>query len=606
MPSDKPRKNGIPAKPFTPTLSSTSRTPKTPLTPRLAGAGAPSSYHTPHNSSKPTTPLSSREDISTPVSAFLSTNITPRSGSRNSRRDGTDGTGTPPSDTPPSISFPSRPSSNVGPVSDHSPLASRRVEPGRAPRKKSGPDDGYNFNAQSQPGSSANSSVGSSMFFRADDARSSTSSHEQETKPKPHVKSTATPVFLYANGTAEEGFHSEEPDHAGKKLAPPPRPHIAAKPTGPSLSPFPQMPNPTPKDVRSSDNNTHARTRSQTEQLQNTPVLRPLQQGRRPSIGSNRPSHTKSPSVDQVEHFQPRRQTLLSSPNITSPPNSDPIPQLLPTASPSPNSGVSENTPLSPPPVTTDYPLPLAQSPKRPDGQQNIHLQQANELAANARRERKVLDLEISNSSLLAINRTLEREMRKQNAELRRYRRLSRSGRLSIAGSMRSVSGGGLSIVSETDDTFSELSSALNSPEELSEISDNDSSFADDDTLSPGSVAEHDARHRIRDEKRFFLDLAKHQELLVDSQKMNQSIKRCLSWTEELLRDGKRALAYKVHVSDVEIGGRVLSSDDTETEGGRGLLSSTTDMLDIPEYSEVGGEEYDGGGGGDSMMLHNS
>lgn len=181
--------------------------------------------------------------------------------------------------------------------------------------------------------------------------------------------------------------------------------------------------------------------------------------------------------------------------------------------------------------------------------------------------------------------------MKKQNAELRRYRRLSRSGRLSIAGSMRSVSGGGLSIVSETEDGFSEQSS-LNSPEELSEISDNDSSFADDDTLSPGSVAEHDARHRIRDEKQFFLDLAKHQELLVDSQKMNQSIKRCLSWTEELLRDGKRALAYKVQVSDIEVGGRVLSSDDTE--GGRGLLSSTTEMLDIPESSELA-EELDMG-----------
>jgi hypothetical protein len=48
-----------------------------------------------------------------------------------------------------------------------------------------------------------------------------------------------------------------------------------------------------------------------------------------------------------------------------------------------------------------------------------------------------VLDLEISNSSLLAINRTLEREMRKQSAELRRFRRLSRSGRLSI----RTISG---------------------------------------------------------------------------------------------------------------------------------------------------------------------
>jgi hypothetical protein len=55
--------------------------------------------------------------------------------------------------------------------------------------------------------------------------------------------------------------------------------------------------------------------------------------------------------------------------------------------------------------------------------------------AANARRERKVLDLEISNSSLLAINRQLEREVRRQKTEIRRFRRLSRAGRLTSSGS---------------------------------------------------------------------------------------------------------------------------------------------------------------------------
>ncbi|KAK2067856.1 hypothetical protein P8C59_001561 [Phyllachora maydis] len=50
------------------------------------------------------------------------------------------------------------------------------------------------------------------------------------------------------------------------------------------------------------------------------------------------------------------------------------------------------------------------------------------ELVASARRERKVQDLQITNASLEAINRTLERQLRKQTAELRRYRRLSRSG----------------------------------------------------------------------------------------------------------------------------------------------------------------------------------
>ena len=189
-------------------------------------------------------------------------------------------------------------------------------------------------------------------------------------------------------------------------------------------------------------------------------------------------------------------------------------------------------------------------------------LERMNELAANARRERKVLDLEITNSSLAAINRTLEREMRKQTAELRRYRRLSRSGRLSIntSASLR-TSSGNLSIMDGVDGApLSDMSEESDGEEE--ESSEEES--IDDGSLSPGAMAESDARHRERDEKRLQLDLSKHQQLLIDSQNMNQSLKRCLGWTEELINEGKKALAYHVRVSDIELGGRVLAPDEVE------------------------------------------
>jgi hypothetical protein len=186
------------------------------------------------------------------------------------------------------------------------------------------------------------------------------------------------------------------------------------------------------------------------------------------------------------------------------------------------------------------------------------------------------MDLEISNSSLLAINRTLEREMRQQKAELRRFRRLSRAGRISMATSTRSFSGVALSATSEMDEGDSEYS--IRSPDDMSEISDEDS-IVDEGILSPGSLAEHDAKHRAHDEKRVMLDLAKHQEVLADSQKMNQSLKRCLGWTDELIKEGRRALAYNVHVQDVELGGRVLSPEELGEigESGRGLLSPSTE-----------------------------
>ncbi len=67
-------------------------------------------------------------------------------------------------------------------------------------------------------------------------------------------------------------------------------------------------------------------------------------------------------------------------------------------------------------------------SPTKSGSQQD----QLDELVINARRERKVQDLQITNASLEAINRSLERQLRKQKAEIRQYRRLSRSGRLSL------------------------------------------------------------------------------------------------------------------------------------------------------------------------------
>lgn len=114
--------------------------------------------------------------------------------------------------------------------------------------------------------------------------------------------------------------------------------------------------------------------------------------------------------------------------------------------------------------------------------------------------------------------------------------------------------------------------------EELTESGDEDS--VDEGTLSPSALAERDARQRERDEKRFQLDLTKHQKLLINHQKMNQSIKRCLGWTEELIREGRRALEYSVHANDVELGGRVLAPDEMSEvgESGRGLLSQAAEI----------------------------
>lgn len=141
-----------------------------------------------------------------------------------------------------------------------------------------------------------------------------------------------------------------------------------------------------------------------------------------------------------------------------------------------------------------------------------------------------------------------------------------------MAPSTRSFSGAALSVTSELNEGASEISNL--SQDDMSDISDEDS-IVDESILSPGSLAEHNAKNRVNDEKRVMLDLARHQEVLVDSQKMNQSLKRCLGWTEELIKEGQRALEYNVHVQDVELGGRVLAPEELGEigESGRGLLS---------------------------------
>ena len=211
------------------------------------------------------------------------------------------------------------------------------------------------------------------------------------------------------------------------------------------------------------------------------------------------------------------------------------------------------------------------------------------ELIANARRERKVQDLQIRNASLQAINRTLERQMRKQNAELRRFRRLSRAGHLSLAPTTVSsrVASGTMSELDLKNLGLSELSE-----EDLSIREIEDESFSDTDSvssdLSASVLAARDAKHSKRDEERLKLDLSKHQQILVDSQKINQSITRCLDWTEELINEGKKALEYQVRVSDIRLGGRVLDPLDDEDESSK--LHLPNDIGDSEVKSTVGEE----------------
>jgi hypothetical protein len=213
----------------------------------------------------------------------------------------------------------------------------------------------------------------------------------------------------------------------------------------------------------------------------------------------------------------------------------------------------------------------------------------------------------------MAINKTLERQMRKQTAELRRYRRLSRTGRLSSGGKKgkkfsshlsgggdgeevfdaQSASGGGASDADEEEESEED--------DKGSSDEDGDDEKEDDDTVVVKPEAKKD---KAPDGGRLDLDLSKHQALLEASTKMNVSLKRCQYIAEQLIEEGKRALEYKVQPSDIHLGGRVLTGDngeefegETEDKEDLKMESMTADGIDDEEgeYSDRERDSWDKG-----------
>ena len=274
--------------------------------------------------------------------------------------------------------------------------------------------------------------------------------------------------------------------------------------------------------------------------------------------GSTITSHVRPPSAQSIGRSPSKRNSFLQL-------DDSPV-------EPTKRTSVVEANGLPAPTFSPDHARPFSPGlPQSPTKHQS-KLDQMNELAANARRERKVLDLEISNSSLLAINRTLEREMRKQNAELRRYRRLSRSGRLSVAPTShpgRESKSSKTDTAIESDDLLSNSDAEVND-EDIFSVQSSHSNASD-----PPSA--HAARARFQDQDKPSLDLSAHRLLLLESQKMNQSIKRCLNHSDALIAVGRQALQQQAQQAETEnLGPKVLTPDEYNEhsiEQGQGLLS---------------------------------
>ena len=578
------------------------------------------------NSADSTSKRSSEESVATPGKVLLSSNITPRSGSRKARLGSTAST---PNDTPNGTPKKPRPLSYIGRSQLGLAETNGAIEPNpgngvpdRQIRPRSVISDGksssLSWRATSPETSQLRSGDSSPLFFHANDAKSSA--------PKRPTLPAKNPSFVYANGE-EETLYMQSPMgaspsiddvrpqffHVDSMQTPPSRkdratsststsskqPENRAQRLSVSLLPkvVPQQPPSPPKDVQVQPQTQVKRTPSLSKASPRTHTRLVSNGGthtieykapepqspsrtstaRRSSLNTPatyQKNHTRSSSVTSLGSISNHRRSLDLKGNNVGIINHGrkPLPRMLSTVMSSAverdsyleGGEISAEDLASSPPQSPDISSPVPSPGKS-------RLEHLNELATNARRERKVLDLEISNSSLLAINQTLEKEMRKQKAELRRFRRLTRSGRLSMAPSDRSASGK-YSIITSSDAADEE--SRMDDDREISYLTDDDESslLSDMTPLSPNFQISYDTRQCRRDEKRLQLDLSKQRALLQDSQRMNQSLKRCLDWTDELIAECKKALEYHV---EVRMGGRVLAIDELAPDAtrSRGLLS---------------------------------
>ncbi|PBP26302.1 hypothetical protein BUE80_DR002618 [Diplocarpon rosae] len=576
------------ARPPKPTFSAAAKSAnRSPLTPRVAGSVPPTTA-TPSSRrparSESTTP-GAKEDL--PVSTFLCHNVTPRSGPRRVRIGSPNST---PTANPSGISAPGDLfkgadasvvyTAGLGitgiekdipkrPYISPSPSASEVVY-SKAPAQNGSGDSKFFFASEAktaQPSRPPLQARGSSTFFYAngDSVPDRPKSSSASAVGSIAGEDRSQPKFFHANGTPDLPTTSSS-------YFPPPRPSSVLSSSSRTAPPRQGLQSTGPlsssqRPASPSKLNQYASISS----ICTTPVLPPpdltrpqqpvrgqstnsIVSARRVSIeATQRSGHSRSGSASSADGkiLHPARK--MSANSYESPVPGSPLSLATSAQQYFPEEVLEEATAGI---LGAGFRSPILSPVKT-----NQSIDELNELAANARRERKVLDLEITNSSLAAINRTLEREMRKQAAELRSYRRLSRSGRLSIATAK--------SIRTSTDsfagnDGEGLVLSDMSEEEEFQEADNSEEETSDESSVSPSTMEESDLRHRKRDEKRLQLDLSKHQQLLIDSQKMNQSLKRCLGWTEELISEGRKALEYRVRITDVRFGGRVLAPDELD------------------------------------------
>jgi len=427
-------------------------------------------------------------------------------------------------------------------------------------------------------GSEQSTNENDQSFFYADAAPS-----QPRSQRPPLVSKTSS--FVYANGEEEEPEHPKSPtvlgspfkDKRDEYLAPPaaaipseqfPEPPLLSnldvgKKLPSMLSPFFFMGGSPPKD------NIHLSYRKGISQIfrpseplsSSYSVLRSarpnFELGRRHSsldtVSSGRTT-SNPPSSTRIQ-ADLLLSSLVVTPNVVAAPDMRPLEEeklRLEHSAGAPSVSSVISTVLGQSPTESDHCNKSSATSSSTDD----HRHHQQDQAVSARRERKVLDLEISNSSLLAINKSLERELRNQKSELRYLRRVSRA-------------------------THKIRHSDATTMSEFSELSDDASLLVgEQDNIVQGATDPLDAADRPSVEldppawlrlhtqklenRRMNLDLTRHKDLLIENQRVNQSMHKCLCVVDQLIEDASKALHYRPRTSEFTVRQYMIGSDEED------------------------------------------
>ncbi|KAA8910947.1 hypothetical protein TRICI_003958 [Trichomonascus ciferrii] len=201
-----------------------------------------------------------------------------------------------------------------------------------------------------------------------------------------------------------------------------------------------------------------------------------------------------------------------------------------------------------PPTVTVRPAAPPRAATTSPDSVKTGELDRLKSRAA--RSERKVMDLEISNTSLLAVNKFLEKKLHKQSVLLHEYEASSWS-----AGS-----------------NSSHITPFLDSEEEEdTEDESKENKIPLDSLLDENELIDQDGIHAIQDRTN------KHIEFVESYERMNRSLRKCLYLSQSLLEDATKSLEYSINPDEVKLGGRVVLNDDDSFDLSSDLNNDSND-----------------------------